>query len=147
MARVLAERFAATPVAVVLHSGLRRTERLAAMIAVRTGAELRCDPRWRERDFGAWEGRSWQAIWRETGDQMDGMLTDPHGFRPGAGETTADLWRRASAAWHALPTTGPTVVVTHGGPIAVARAQASGRSMTTMIDLVPACGAIVTLAR
>ena len=29
--------------------------------------------------------RSWAAIYRETGNAMDGMIDDPEGFRPGAG--------------------------------------------------------------
>ncbi|WP_222872436.1 histidine phosphatase family protein [Hankyongella ginsenosidimutans] len=83
------------PVERVVHSGLRRTRGPAEKLAAALGVPRIEDAQWRERDFGTWEGQTWHAIYRATGDAMDGMLTDPEGFRPGGdGETTMELaWR------------------------------------------------------
>lgn len=142
-AAVLIEELTALRPTAIVHSDLIRTRRLAERLELPTIA----DPRWRERDFGSWEGRTWNAIWRETGSLMDRMLTDPEHFRAGGGETTRDLAERARAAWDDLPTDGVTVVVTHGGPIALLRAAALGWSLERAIGLVPSCGEQVGLAR
>ncbi|MDB5687292.1 MAG: phosphoglycerate mutase [Rhizorhabdus sp.] len=140
-ARQLARTLAREPITALIHSGQRRARLLAEMI----GISARPDPRWRERDFGSWEGRSWHAIWRETGNLMDGMLTDPHAFRPGGGETGAELATRVAEAWAELPRDGTIAVISHGGPIATARLLAAGRPLTEAIDFVPATGTIVEL--
>ncbi len=145
MARDLVERLAGEGLGAIVHSGLVRSRRLAGMLGRRTGIVPRADPRWRERDFGAWEGRSWQAIWRETGDLMDRMTTDPEGFRPGGGETGAELLARASAAFGALPRTGATLVIGHGGPIAVLRADRAGLGLADVAALIPRHGEIVEM--
>ncbi len=147
LARDLAALLAAEAPARIVHSGARRTARLAQMVARRTGRPATADPRWLERDFGRWEGRSWGAIWRETGDLMDGMMTDPEGFRPGGGETGADLAARACAAWQALPAAGDTLVIAHGGPIAAIRTWLAGEPLDRMVAHIPAPGEVVALPR
>ncbi len=124
---------------IVLYSGLRRARLLAERVAALAGAKLAEDARWAERDFAAWEGRSWNAIWRATGTAMDGMLDDPEGFRPGGGETTAELAARALAAWRALPDER-CLVVTHGGPIAAVRMALEGKGWRDLPGLVPPTG-------
>ena len=118
-AHELARTLARKPISVLIHSGLRRTAYLAERLATLSRLEPLIDTSWQERDFGEWEGRTWNAIWRETGSAMDGMLASPHTFRPGGGETTGELAARALGAWHALPEDGLIAVITHGGPIAV----------------------------
>lgn len=142
----LATSLAAFGPALVVHSYWRRTTGLAQRVAQRAACPIIADRRWSERHFGTWEGRSWQAIWRETGNAMDGMMTDPHGFRPGGGETTAELAERACAAFDALPS-GPVVVITHGGPIAALRARAAGAALEALVAHVPSTGTIVTMRR
>lgn len=102
----------------VVHSGARRTRAIAEPLARLLGVAAECDPRWLERDFGAWEGRSWDSIVRETGSAMDGMIDDPAGFRPGDGETTYELRDRVLEAWHDLDDRSENIIITHGGPIA-----------------------------
>jgi len=138
-ARQLAATLAAEPITAVVHSGLRRTRLLAEML----GQPCIVDPRWRERDFGSWEGCRWQAIWRDTGNAMDGMLTDPHGYRPGGGETGAEVAARVRQAWDALPADGTIVVISHGGPIATVRLLAERRPLGEAADFIPAIGAVV----
>ncbi|MEN2786603.1 histidine phosphatase family protein [Sphingomonas qilianensis] len=147
MAADLAAQLGEQRLEAIVHSGALRTRRLAAMIGARTGAPVQEDGGWLERDFGSWEGRRWQAIWRETGDLMDRMMTDPIGFRPGGGETGEALSARAQAAWQRLPSRGTLLVVAHGGPIAALRCWRAGAALERMIDFVPACGEIVRIAR
>lgn len=146
-ARTLAAALAREPVTAIVHSALRRTRVLADLLSRATGLMPTVDPRWRERDFGDWEGRSWNAIWRATGNAMDGMMTDPHGFRPGGAETGAELAARCIDAWHALPTDGLVVVVAHGGSIGTLRAVASGAALDDVLRFVPELGEIVRVPR
>ena len=143
-AALVAPLAALAPTAIV-HSGLRRTRRLAEAVARAAGIVAVPDPDWVERDFGLWEGRSWHAIWRETGSAMDGMMIDPAGYRPGGGETGVELADRALRACRALPPSGTILVVTHGGPIASIRAAAAGRPLTEAVAFVPAIGSVTEL--
>jgi broad specificity phosphatase PhoE len=107
---------------VIIHSGLSRTRQVAEALARQLKLDTIAEPLWRERDFGAWEGQSWNVIYRITGNAMDGMITDPAGFRPGGtGETTAEMVRRTLAAMHQIPLGKRVAVISHGGPIAAAR--------------------------
>jgi alpha-ribazole phosphatase len=135
----LAEQLAALGPQRVVHSGWRRTAGLARRVAQLAGCEVQVDSAWSERHFGTWEGQGWHAIWRETGDAMDRMMTDPHGFRPGGGETTAELAERAFAAFDTLPE-GDSIVVTHGGPIAALLARAAGTGLESLVHFIPAAG-------
>ncbi|WP_017671488.1 histidine phosphatase family protein [Blastomonas sp. AAP53] len=143
-ARILARQLAQWAPDVVLHSGLRRTRILAEAIAAFTGLPAQADPAWMERDFGDWEGRSWAAIWRETGNAMDGMIDDAEAYRPGDGETTMEMAARAIAAWQSLPARR-ALVITHGGPIAAIIATRQGTPVTDWPRLVPATGACLEL--
>lgn len=145
-ATALVEELIALRPTIVVHSDMIRTRRLAERIASRLGLVTLADRRWRERDFGSWEGRSWNAIWRETGDLVDRMMTDPEEFRPGGGgETTWEMADRARAAWNDLSEKGVTLIVAHGGPIAAVRAVLSGFDLAKAVRLVPAYGEYVSL--
>ncbi len=147
MAGDLARRLAAEPLTAIVHSGAIRTRRLAEMVGKRTGLPIRCDPRWLERDFGSWEGRSWNVIWRETGSLMDRIMTDPTNFRPGGdGETGVELIRRVQRAWDGLDKAGNVLIVAHGGSIAALRTSISGHAPEKMIELVPQHGEVITIA-
>lgn len=145
MGRDLAERLASEPVTAIVHSGAVRTRRLAEKVAKRTGISSRTDPRWLERDFGTWEGRTWDSIWRETGSLMDKMMTHPASFKPGGGETGTELMARVSNAWGALDKEGLVLVITHGGPIAALRTLFAGHTLDDMARFIPSHGEIITL--
>ncbi|MGC6401077.1 histidine phosphatase family protein [Sphingomonas sp. FW199] len=140
LAAVLAER---NPVWVV-HSGLARTRILAERIARACGCPTGEDRGWRERDFGSWEGQRWTAIYRATGNAMDGMIDTPDSFRPGGGETTFELADRVALARQRLPG-GRGIVVTHGGPIAALIGRDRGALATDWPALVPPCGGSVVM--
>lgn len=126
----------------VVHSDLTRTRRLAEAIACAAQCPMLADPAWQERDFGAWEGQTWHAIYRASGNAMDGMIDAPDTFRPGGGETTCELAARAATAFARLPE-GSGVVVAHGGPIAALLGQHRGFAPRDWLNLVPPPGAWV----
>ncbi|GGE03378.1 phosphoglycerate mutase [Polymorphobacter glacialis] len=127
---------------VVVHSGLRRSAVLAVRIAGLAGVAVHEDAAWGERDFGDWEGRSWAAIYRESGDAMDGMVLAPGVFRPGGGETTDEMGDRAGRAFSGLPA-GRVIVVGHGGPVAALRGRLSGVPVSEWLGLIPGYGEAV----
>jgi broad specificity phosphatase PhoE len=128
----------------VLHSDVSRTRRLASAIGKVARCPVLPDPAWRERDFGDWEGQTWQAIYRASGNAMDGMINAPNTFRPGGGETTFELAARVAAAAAALPE-GRGVVVAHGGPIAALLGQRRGLAPREWLALVPQLGGTIPL--
>jgi broad specificity phosphatase PhoE len=144
----LAAQLAAERPAWVMHSGLTRTRLLAHRVASQAACPLLTDTDWRERDFGSWEGRSWNAIYRESGNAMDGMITAPATFRPGGGETTFDLRDRVQQAWQRLPARsgpGAGIVVTHGGPIAALLGHRRGLPAAEWPKLIPPLGAKIAI--
>lgn len=143
--RALAPELAAWSPEIIVHSGLRRARLLAEAVAALAGAPAHADPQWQERDFGSWEGRSWDAIYRATGNAMDGMIDAPDHFRPGDGETTMELARRSLAAFDTLPA-GRVLVVTHGGPIAAILGTRQGVAVRDWPGLVPPPGGSTELA-
>jgi alpha-ribazole phosphatase/probable phosphoglycerate mutase len=143
----LASQLARQPLTAVIHSGWKRASYLASRVALLRNLEPLADSRWRERDFGTWEGRSWHAIWRETGNAMDGLFTHPDSYRPGGGETTAELAERSIAAWHSLPGDGLIVVISHGGPIAAVRTALASAPLTEIVHYTVSTGSVVACER
>jgi alpha-ribazole phosphatase len=76
-----------------------------------------------ELSFGAWEGKSWEAVPR---DELDAWAADVWEYRPGGGESAAmaaGRWRRWSQAVRHRATDA-MLAVTHAGLIRVALACA-----------------------
>jgi broad specificity phosphatase PhoE len=122
---------------VIIHSGLARTRLVADVLARQMNLPIIAQPLWRERGFGAWEGQTWNAIYRATGNAMDGMMTDPAGFRPGdTGETTAEMVRRTLAAMREIPPGKRAAIISHGGPIAAAQMLANRLSFPELPGLI-----------
>ncbi|WP_411291610.1 histidine phosphatase family protein [Sphingorhabdus sp.] len=129
----------------IIHSDLQRTLAIAEPLARSLGVTSTADPHWRERDFGAWEGHTWNAIYRATGNAMDGMVNDPDHYRPGGGETTQALATRVQVAMQNLPDVDCVVVVSHGGPIACAISMQMGASIYRIASLIPSTGSVTVL--
>lgn len=66
----------------IIHSVRLRTRAVAEPLARKLGVPAIADSRWRERNFGGWEGKCWHAIYRETGNAMDWMIDDPEHSGP-----------------------------------------------------------------
>ncbi len=145
-ARRIAATLPAERVARIVTSPSRRARVLAARIARRLGAPLEVEPRLAERDFGAWEGQAWDAIWQAEGSSMDGMIEAPDRFRPGSGETTFELAERALSWLAALRPEGDVLAVAHGGPIAALVGTLRGEAPRTWLAHVPRVGEGVALS-
>lgn len=120
--RSVLERLPWAPVEVWSSPSLR-----CRALAERLGApRVRTDPRLRELDFGAWEGRRWDDF---HGPESDAWALDPWNRRPPGGETAAELWARVGELRAELIASGGerVALVTHAGVIRAWRAHAGGR--------------------
>lgn len=115
---------AADPVERIVTSPSSRALLVARAVAAQTGAPLHTDDRLQEMDFGAWEGQAWSAIPRS---ELDAWAADTLTYRPGGGETVAEVMRRLCRAWSNLASSADnTLLVTHAGPIRCLLHIASG---------------------
>lgn len=146
MVAPLVDQLTALQPDVIIHSDMKRTRAIALPLAEKLGIVPVAEPLWRERNFGYWEGQSWNAIYRATGNAMDGMIDAPETFRPGgSGETTRQLTARITAALARVPRKGSVTIITHGGPIAFARAAQIVNGLEMLTDLVPSAGSVTIL--
>lgn len=146
MIPALIQKLAALLPDAVIHSDMRRTRALALPLCRQLGLAPVAAPLWRERHFGAWEGRTWNGIYRATGNAMDGMIEDPNGFRPGeTGETTGELIDRVQRALDQLPRHERIVVISHGGPITAARMMLTGGDISDLAAQIIPQGTFVEL--
>lgn len=141
----LVNQIAALKPAAIVHSDLVRTRAIALPLARKLGIAAMAGPRWRERDFGTWEGRHWLSIYHETGNAMDGMIDAPDRFRPGGGETTAEFAKRIEQALAALPDVQSIAIIAHGGSIACVRALHDGAPLNQLAALIPPAGSFAIL--
>ncbi len=125
----------------VVSSPLRRARFLAGLVAREAGLPLTIDARLAECNFGSWEGRTWDDIYRESGDAMMGMVAAPASFRPGGnGETTIEVRDRAMAVFNSLRDYSNVLVISHGGPIAAIRGTLRTLDVEQWPSLVPQTG-------
>lgn len=107
---------------VLIASDLSRARLAGEAISLATGVPLSIDPRWRELDFGAWDGLA-------PGDIDDAALArfwdDPDVHAPPGGECWSALVHRVVAAIGDLAAR-PTLVVTHAGAMRAALAVLCG---------------------
>lgn len=123
-AEAAAERLGDLRVDRVVTSPLRRARETARSFTTRAVT----DDRLVERDFGAWEGQPWTALWATVDPAV---LVDPvayAAFTPPEGEPADGVEARVRAAVDDLTATpGATVLaVTHAGPLRLAVALALG---------------------
>ena len=97
-------------------SDLRRSRAAGEAIGAATGLPLTIDPRWRELDFGDWDGKAASAVDR---DAFGRFWDDPDANPPPGGERWSALVARVSAAINDLAPV-PTLIVTHGGAMRAA---------------------------
>ena len=103
------------PVARVVSSPALRALSVARAAATMTGTPVHVDDRLAELHFGAWENRPWSALPR---GEIDAWAADPVNYRPGGGESAADMLARVRRAWRTLSSSAnTTLVVCHAGPI------------------------------
>ncbi|KQP23275.1 histidine phosphatase family protein [Pseudorhodoferax sp. Leaf267] len=115
------------PIARAWCSPLQRCRVLADRLqALQPGLAIASDARLAEMDFGAWECQPWDAIGAAA---LDAWTDDFAAYRPGGGESVAQLMQRVGAALRhcaAMPA-AHGLWITHAGVIKTAQWLASGR--------------------
>lgn len=105
----------------VVSSDLRRAAACAEAVAQERGRTALLDGRWRELDFGAWNGLAAAQI---DPAALGRFWDDPDANPPPEGERWSALVARVGAAVAMLE--APTLVVTHAGAIRAALAALCG---------------------
>ncbi len=100
-------------------SDLIRARDCATAIGGPRGVAIEVDPRWRELDFGAWDGLAPAAI---DPAGLAAFYDDPDASPPPGGERWSALQDRVAQALTAMPPVS-TLIVTHGGAIRAALAD------------------------
>lgn len=104
----------------IVTSPLFRCRVLAERLSVHFGCRVTEDVRFREMDFGNWEGRPWSDIPRA---EIDAWAADFLHARPHGGESVAMLRERTCEALEAHSDRDVhTLIVTHAGVIKAALA-------------------------
>lgn len=106
----------------VVTSPLRRAAEPATRIAAAGGWPLTVDARWREVDFGAVEGATFDDLVQAWPLLADRLLAGDRAIDWPDGEPAAAFRERVAAAWAALLAAGDpaTIVVAHAGSLAMA---------------------------
>ena len=120
-ARWLARQLAPIPLQAIYSSDLSRAHETAAYIAERQvqPVPISVSEQWRELNFGAWEGLTYDKITNQFQTQL-AFFTDPLHHAPPHGESLTALLQRlrqALAQLQAETTEGDIAIVSHGGPL------------------------------
>lgn len=102
----------------VLSSPLVRCAAFAQNFAQRYSLPLHCEARFREMDFGAWDGCSAAEIAAASPAALENFWRDPVACPPPHAEPLLSFQARVLAAWRELPARYPgrrVLLVTHGG--------------------------------
>jgi alpha-ribazole phosphatase len=111
----------AVPVRRVVSSDLRRAADCGKAIAAERNLSLQVDPRWRELDFGEWDGLFASAV---APDALARFWEDPDADPPPGGERWSSLVARVGEAIDAIDASA--LVVSHAGAIRAALVAACG---------------------
>lgn len=106
----------------IVTSDLARASACAEAIGRPRGVSVAVDPRWRELDFGAWDGFAPATV---DPTELAAFYDDPDASPPPGGERWSALQARVAQALAAMPPV-PTLVLTHGGAIRAAFAELCG---------------------
>lgn len=110
----------------VVTTPLSRAKRTASILASALGLPLHEEPRFMERNFGAWEGKSADEVYAA----QDAREGDAFDFHPPGGESTHEMADRVTLAFDEWVRDGRLgargLIVTHGGPIGALVCRALG---------------------
>ena len=117
-------------------SDLQRARETAALLIGNVNIEPVEDPRLREIDLGAWQGRQWDDIHSSEPEQLARWGKDWLGYAPPGGETATQLYNRVADWYDELQLTEwlPTLVVAHAGSLAALACHLHRRSPEHLFD-------------
>ena len=120
----------------VIASDLRRSADCAATIATDYEVPLRLDARWRELDFGQWDGLKPEEV---DATALSRFWDDPDGAAPPDGERWSTLLARVTGAVDQAE--DASLIVTHAGAMRAALVAACGFNLrqSWAFDLPYAC--------
>ncbi len=120
-ARCLAEALGQDgSIAAVYSSDLLRCRQTAEPIAARLGLAVRCDPRFRELNYGNWQGMTLAEVQRLDPERFAAYRANPAGVTVPGGESQHMLAERVLAGLRDLLAAEAgrhVVLVSHGGPL------------------------------
>ncbi len=104
----------------IVTSPLRRCLEFAQDFATQQQLPLLIDERWREIDFGIWDGQPISEIYSENRSQVEQYFSNPSSVTPTGGEPVTNAMSRVVAAFVDLLKQHQgehTLVILHGGSI------------------------------
>jgi broad specificity phosphatase PhoE len=139
-----------TPWHGIVTSPLQRCAAFAHWLGETRNIPVHVEARLQELDFGAWEGRTADAILAEDREALLAFWDDPVRHPPPQGETLTDFAARIDAAhaeWHERMTAGPWLWVIHGGVIRVLLTRLLGMPLPHLlrIDVPYACRSTLSI--
>lgn len=112
---------------VICSSPWERAERLARVLASRSGVPMYHDPRLAELSFGEWEGKRWSDLEMNDGARFTSWMRAYDTVAPPGGETADALLERVRSFLLEVEQGGGTLLaVAHAGTIRAARAVRTG---------------------
>lgn len=127
----------------IVSSDLGRARAAGEAVANAQGVQLTIDPRWRELDFGDWDGLASADV---DPARHAAFWNDPDAAPPPNGERWSALVTRVAAALEDLPRE-PVLVVTHGGAMRAALAVLCGFPVQSLWAFDLPYAALLTLRR
>lgn len=122
----------------IVSSPLQRCALFADEVAQRCNKPLSVMDGFREVDFGDWEGRLFDEVWREQGSNVRRFFSDPVNAAPPNGEPMRVFERRVLAAWNQLLQTlrgEHVLLVAHGGTIRILLAHVLAMPLNRIANL------------
>lgn len=132
-AEALARRLRPLPFTLVVLSPTEHARDTAAAIMRGRAVPTTEDARWRETDYGCWEGLTYREVRARFPEAAISRFTDALQGRPAGGESLAEVAARVAQGWRALLSEYPggrILVVTHATPIQLVLCAATGQPPT-----------------
>lgn len=119
-------------------SPLRRCAAFAEALAAGLAVGIHPDPRLSEMHFGAWEGRSAEALMACDADHLARFWQNPLAHPPAGAESLTRLRARVLSFWRDLAArkdVAAPLVLTHGGPIRILLAERDGVALDRLMEI------------
>ena len=122
----------------VLSSPLVRCAAFAQNYAHQQGLPLHYEARFKEMDFGAWDGCSAAEIAADDANALENFWRDPIACPPPQAEPLLSFQARVLVAWRELPVRYPgqrILLVTHGGVMRIILCHLQQRPLAELLSL------------